>query len=73
MRTGDVIRVLAETEIKQYIDYEWENPKIINFPSSDSSTILHGLLLLPRDYGKNKKYPLIVHGYGMHWYSNCLE
>lgn len=65
MRTGDVIRVLAETEIKQYIDYEWENPKIINFPSSDSSTILHGLLLLPRDYGKNKKYPLIVHGYGM--------
>ena len=65
LKTGMVLRVLAETDISQYVEYEWSNPKIVHFPSIDGSITLDGTLILPPNYDSNKKYPVIIHGYGM--------
>ena len=65
LRTGNLIRTIEETDKSQFEEYEWETPKIIQFSSLDSSSMLDGLLLLPKNYNPDKKYPLIVHGYGM--------
>ena len=62
---GNLIRIIDKTDKSQFEEYEWETPKIIQFSSLDSSSILDGLLLLPKNYNPDKKYPLIVHGYGM--------
>ena len=51
--------------MQQFEDFRWKSPKIIKFASLDSSLILNGLLLLPADFDPDKKYPFIVHGYGM--------
>ena len=65
LSTGDLIRTIDKTDKNQFDEYEWQTPKIIQFTSLDSSSILDGLLLLPKNYNPEKKYPLIVHGYGM--------
>ena len=65
LETGEVVRSLAETDIGQFSKYEWSLPKIVHFPSLDSSVILDGVLLLPPNYDNTKKYPVIIHGYGM--------
>ena len=65
INTGNPIHILKKTDLKQYLDYNWSNPKIVQFQSKDSTTILNGSLILPPDYQSNKKYPVIVHGYGM--------
>ena len=65
LRTGKVVRVLGETDIKQFVEYEWSSPKIVHFPSLDSTTTLDGMLILPPNYTESKKYPVIIHGYGM--------
>ena len=65
LSTGKLIRTIAKTDKNQFDEYEWEIPQIIQFSTLDSSFLLDGLLLLPKNYNPNKKYPLIVHGYGM--------
>ena len=65
LSTGNLIRIIDKTDKRQFEEYEWQTPKIIQFSSLDSSSILDGLLLLPKNYNPEKKYPLIVHGYGM--------
>jgi len=65
LKTGNIIRVLGETGLDQFNEYEWSNPKIVHFPSADGSTILDGTLILPPDHDPDKKYPVIIHGYGM--------
>ena len=65
LKTGALIRVLEETDLDQFIKYEWSNPRIVQFPTLDGSTNLYGTLILPPNYNKNKKYPVIIHGYGM--------
>ena len=65
LKTGKVLRILAETDISQYFEYEWSNPKIVHFPSIDGSITLDGTLILPPNYDSKKKYPVIIHGYGM--------
>ena len=65
LKTGNIIRVLGETALDQFNEYEWSNPKIVHFPSADGSTILDGTLILPPDHDPDKKYPVIIHGYGM--------
>ena len=57
--------MLGETDIKQFVEYEWSSPKIVHFPSLDSTTTLDGMLILPPNYTESKKYPVIIHGYGM--------
>tara|TARA_S200000501_G_scaffold378413_1_gene440866 strand:- start:911 stop:3064 length:2154 start_codon:yes stop_codon:yes gene_type:complete len=65
LKTGALVRVLGETDLDQYIEYEWSIPEIVQFPTIDGSTILYGTLILPPNYDANKKYPVIIHGYGM--------
>ena len=65
LASGNVIRTLADTDMQQFEEFRWKSPKIIKFSSIDSSLILNGLLLFPADFDPDKKYPLIVHGYGM--------
>ncbi len=65
LSTGKLIRTISETDKTQFEDYDWNPPQIIQFSSLDSSLLLDGLLLLPKNYNADKKYPLIVHGYGM--------
>ena len=33
--------------------------------ADDNKTVLNGIVTLPQDYKKGKKYPLLVYGYGM--------
>ena len=65
LKTGALVRLLDETDLDQYIEYEWSNPRIVQFPTLDGSTNLYGTLILPPNYNENKKYPVIIHGYGM--------
>ena len=39
---------MADTDENQFIEYGWESPKIVQFPTLDSLYILDGLLLLPK-------------------------
>ncbi|MAL65079.1 MAG: hypothetical protein CMF94_03145 [Candidatus Marinimicrobia bacterium] len=65
LKTGKVVRTVADTDKNQFKKYGWKSPQIIQFPTLDSLYNLDGLLLLPKDYTPTKKYPLIVYGYGM--------
>ena len=65
LSTGNLVRVIEKTDKGQFEEYEWQTPKIIQFSSLDSLSVLDGLLLLPKNFNPEKKYPLIVHGYGM--------
>ena len=65
LTTGSTLKILKNTEIQQYVDYDWSYPEIVHFPSLDNTTTLDGTLILPPDYSKKKKYPVIIHGYGM--------
>ena len=65
MSTGTLVRVMAETDLQQYINYEWSTPKIVHFPSGDGMEQLDGIITLPPDYTTDKKYPVIIYGYGM--------
>jgi dipeptidyl-peptidase-4 len=56
---------MAETDRQQFIDYEWSTPKIVHFPTGDGTEQLDGLITLPPDYTPDKKYPVIIYGYGM--------
>ena len=55
LKTGALVRVLEETDLDQYIEYEWSNPRIVQFPTLDGSTILYGTLILPPNYEEDKK------------------
>ena len=65
LEDGSTIKILDKTDIKQFNDYKWSTPKLIQFPTKDSLETLDGMIVLPVNYDKNKQYPVIVHGYGM--------
>ena len=62
---SETIRFLAKTDMKQYTDYEWSIPKIVHFKSIDGTVTLDGVITLPPEHTFDKKYPVIIHGYGM--------
>ena len=65
LESGEIIHVLGETDLLQFEEYEWSTPKIVHFPTADETEILDGIITLPPDYSKTKKYPVIMYGYGM--------
>jgi len=65
LKTGKTIRVLKETDVQQYVKYEWSYPNITSFKSLDKSVDLYASIIFPPDFSKNKSYPVIIHGYGM--------
>ena len=62
---GNLIKIISETDKSQFELYDWSYPQIVNFKSSDKSVMLDGIITYPPDYIKGKRYPVIVHGYGM--------
>ena len=60
-----MVREISKTDLEQFIKYEWSFPKIVKFRSLDNKYELNGLLTLPPKYNPQKKYPLIIYGYGM--------
>lgn len=65
LESGEIIKVLGETDLLQFEEYEWSTPKMVHFPTKDNTEILDGIITLPPDYSKTKKYPVIMYGYGM--------
>ena len=63
--TGEIVKEISKTNLEQFIKYEWSFPKIVKFKSLDKKYDLNGLLTLPPKYNPQKKYPLIIYGYGM--------
>ena len=65
METGHVVKILRTTDYTQFEKYEWTIPKMVNFLSTDGEEMLDGLITFPPNYSASKKYPVIMHGYGM--------
>ena len=65
LKSGNLIKILDETDLNQFKNYEWSFPGIVHFPTEDGKEILDGVIILPPDYSSEKKYPVIMHGYGM--------
>ena len=63
--TGEIIREISKTKLDQFTKYEWSFPKIVKFSSLDKKYELNGIITLPPNYNPQKKYPLIIYGYGM--------
>ena len=62
---GKVLEVLDETDKSQFEVYDWSYPEIIHFKTADGTTTLDGIITYPPDFKKGRRYPVIVHGYGM--------
>ena len=62
---GSLVRVLGETDLSKFDLNEISKPSIVRFVAEDNQTVLNGIVTLPQDYKKGKKYPLLVYGYGM--------
>ena len=62
---GSLVRVLGETDLSKFDLNEISKPSIVRFVADDNKTVLNGIVTLPQDYKKGKKYPLLVYGYGM--------
>ncbi len=65
LSSGSYVRTISKTDSIQFGHYDWSYPEIVHFQSLDSTVTLDGLLLLPKNYDSSKKYPVIMHGYGM--------
>ena len=64
-RDGTTVRIIKETEKKQFDDYDWSIPQFVTFKTHDGAATLDGIVILPVGYKKGKKYPMMVYGYGM--------
>ncbi|MBE76591.1 MAG: hypothetical protein CMG41_02505 [Candidatus Marinimicrobia bacterium] len=62
---GELIRVLGKTDLSSFNIKELSKPSIVRFTADDNKTVLNGIITLPQNYKKGKKYPLLVNGYGM--------
>ncbi|MCS5658852.1 MAG: DPP IV N-terminal domain-containing protein, partial [Dehalococcoidia bacterium] len=64
-RDGTTVRIIKETDKNQFDDYDWSIPRFVTFKTHDGAETLDGIVILPVGYKKGKKYPMMVHGYGM--------
>ena len=62
---GSLVKTIGETDLNQFIEFEWTFPEIVKFPSRDGKVDLDGKIIFPPDFDSSKRYPVIVHGYGM--------
>jgi dipeptidyl-peptidase 4 len=65
LKNGEKISTIHKTKKEQYLKYDWVKPEIVEFPTLDKKNTLTGVLILPSNFDQNKKYPVIVYGYGM--------
>ena len=62
---GEIVKTISVTDISQFLEYEWVFPEIVHFPSRDGNVELYGKIIFPAEFDSSKRYPVIVHGYGM--------
>ena len=61
---GETIRVMQETDMEPYLEYEFTYPEFFDFATADGVT-LKGMITLPWNFDEEKKYPIIINGYGL--------
>lgn len=61
---GKVVKVLATSDIKDFLAAGYSVPERIVFTSADGKTKISGVLYKPRNFDPKVKYPLIVDVYG---------
>ena len=61
---GETVRVIKETDMEPYLEYEFTYPEFFDFTTSDGVT-LKGMITLPWNFDEDKKYPILIHGYGL--------
>ena len=64
-RDGSEVRVIGETDRRQYDDYDWSVPKFVKLQTHDGKATLDGVVTFPIGYKEGKRYPMIAYGYGM--------
>ncbi len=62
---GQTVKVLKSNEKLKEKEANMQLPakEFIDFKSSDGETVLHGSIIFPPDFDKQKQYPLLIHGY----------
>jgi dipeptidyl-peptidase 4 len=60
---GSLVRMLEENKIENVEDYNLIFPEFIKVYTSDGS-VLNAYIMKPENYEEDKKYPVIVFGYG---------
>ncbi len=61
--TGANIRTLEENKIEALDEYDISYPQFLTFDTEDGVT-LNAMIIKPTDFDKNKKYPVLIYGYG---------
>ncbi len=61
--SGKVVRVLKETTLEKFKDVPIALPEFITIKTSDGVE-LNARMIKPLDFDPNKKYPVIIYGYG---------
>jgi dipeptidyl-peptidase-4 len=61
--TGANIRTLEENKIEALDEYDISYPQFLTFDTEDGVT-LNAMMIKPTDFDKNKKYPVLIYGYG---------
>jgi len=61
--SGDIKKVLAETNRKKFDDFGFTYSKLMNI-FSDDGTRLNAMITLPHDFNPMEQYPVILYNYG---------
>jgi len=61
---GETVRVMVETDMEPYLEYDFTYPEFFDFTTADGVT-LKGMITLPWNFDEEKKYPIIINGYGL--------
>ena len=62
-RNGKTLLQLASSNTDELIKNGWQEPLEFNVKARDDKTDLFGIMYLPSDYKKNKKYPILNYIY----------
>ena len=60
---GEEVKVIDDGKIDALDKYDIRYPEFLTIKTSDGVE-LNGYIIKPKDFDPNKKYPVIVHGYG---------
>ncbi|NOZ73855.1 MAG: S9 family peptidase [FCB group bacterium] len=61
---GTLQKVLMQPDTSGFKKYGFTYPRFFQIATTDDSTLLNVKMTLPRDFDPNKKYPVLMYGYG---------
>jgi dipeptidyl-peptidase-4 len=62
--TGEMVRILKESDTLSFTEYGIVYPEFFQFTTNDGVT-LNGMMLTPPELEPQRKYPVIIYGYGL--------